>query len=160
MTDDDYRAVSLRLLDHCGMPWRADDSEDEFPAVKDHYRWDGSMLVVPSRLSASDILHELAHWLYASRRQRQCVEYGLGCNPGGVYASCWSAVPVLVTSKRAQYLEKRASAYGIAVERTLGFPLWEVTAMEHNWEDRRLRQMWQGRRYLGGAPDCLKGFAS
>jgi hypothetical protein len=76
----------------------------------------------------SDIVHDIAHYLVASKKRRLLPEFGLGLSPDG---RAKSIVPV-VTQGFAQREEERASILGILIEKHMGFD-WQDTWLDHGW---------------------------
>lgn len=67
------RAIAMRALQVCGIP-HVEIAEGNCP----RFQWDGSVMTIPRRFLAVDILHELCHWLVASPERRSIPEFGLG----------------------------------------------------------------------------------
>lgn len=93
--------------------------------------------------SASNAIHELAHFLVAAKYRRRQPNYGLGCGPDD--RSC-TAEMVTVGSQYANQEEALASLLGILIERQIRMPYID-TWYEHAWgeqegirEDLRLLQ--------------------
>lgn len=99
------------------------------------YTWNGKTIALLNRYdvtrSDSDILHDVAHYLIASKRRRKCPEFGLGSSPdiGPPRAD------LLINHNSAQYEEEEASLLGILMLKALRLKyldtfhahLWTVT---------------------------------
>ena len=89
--------------------------------------WNGKTVALLNdgqEISASDTIHELAHWFVSDRRSE--VNFGLGSSPED------HGPTVMVMG--AQDEELLASAVGILIEKRLGMD-WKSTAEIHNWYD-------------------------
>lgn len=87
--------------------------------------WDGALHI--DGLGASDILHEVAHWLCAPVSRRRLPGFGLGPDSWGGQSER------SVTADEARVEEERASAIGILAERFFGLP-WKRTFSDHAWD--------------------------
>jgi hypothetical protein len=100
----------------------------------DSAQWNGRSIALYGfagcRLTPSELLHEIAHWLCASPTRRRLHDYGLG---GGNYSN----VAVRRTAG-VEDDESAASLLGILYERAIGMD-WELTWEEHNWGRSDLR---------------------
>jgi hypothetical protein len=119
--------MAYRLVDGLYEP-NMDASIFDGPITKrDLYLWDGKRLNVPRDLSASNILHEVAHWLIAPPSRRSCPEYGLGTAAESVRRS----KPRVKAPHRA-IEEGAASLLGIIYLAAIG-ARWRPTAKDHGW---------------------------
>ncbi len=100
--------------------------------------WDGSTLAI-SGLEPADIIHELAHWLVATPRERKMPEYGCGMS---LFTSFESAK--ILNDRTDSFREENASVLGIAYGAAIGFPPDEIEFLleEHNWSDSFPRHFW------------------
>lgn len=98
--------------------------------VSDH-NWDGKAIYLENLYDYSHLIHEIAHWLVASKKRRKLPEFGLG-DPNGFGITGDNLL--ILTFKKAQAEEERASAIGILAEKFLGFD-WKRTYVYHNWND-------------------------
>ncbi len=99
-----------------------------YQAKKDHkgFQYDGRGRIWAS--SASDLVHECAHFLVASPKHRYKAEYGLGTGP-----ELWSSCQALVNSEKADSDEGLASLFGIIWEAELRMGYAE-TIVKHSWD--------------------------
>lgn len=109
------------ILNALGLPFT-----EETPR---YYLWTGKQFNLWD-MNASDILHEVAHWLVATEEERISPEFGLGLAPE---PGCQIA-PMTVSKEEAKSKERLASALGIQMERALGMH-WESTYALHSWDD-------------------------
>lgn len=104
---------ALAIAAHVGMPVRTATAadhvtpDDEFfvPASDKEYirfSWNGKALLVTANRKPIDIIHEAAHWLVATPKERRMPEFGLGNAPYGDTLS-WRDVD---TSKRQVISER------------------------------------------------------
>ena len=92
--------------------------------------WDGHTIAV-SGLGASDIFHELAHWLIAPKTRRRLPEYGLGeAYDTGRKAAANNARAV--SEAYAQQEEEMASLLGIAFLGVFGMNV-KAALHRHGW---------------------------
>lgn len=97
---------------------------DEDP--KNSYMWDGQVFRM-KKLSPSNQLHELAHWLVATPKMRTWVDFGLSGGPeSGIDSK--RKMPVA----ECQNYEEEASLLGIAYEAYLGLDFVK-TLDNHEW---------------------------
>jgi hypothetical protein len=82
--------------------------------------------------AASNLCHDLAHWLVAEPQRRDLLDFGLGRGPDSVrHADRVVSVP------DATQEEQASSILGALIERNFGgWPL--VTLHKHNWSSRDL----------------------
>jgi len=84
---------ALALASYVGMSWRFARPQDLWPSRYDdespqqRWSWTGSALVVMARRSGTDVLHEICHWLTATKSMRGRREFGLGNAPFGYVTS-------------------------------------------------------------------------
>ena len=160
-----FQKLSLDIFDHLRIPYKfvprphyktfVEEIGEYSPYVKrnptrDHM-WDGKSFYLYPNNKFSSTIHELAHWLIATPKQRKLPEFGHG-NPSEL---------VRIESEPAEGVddeatEIQASALGLAIEKHLGFPNWKKSARDHNWDfdkdacdDDRLEYFWVHLGYKG-----------
>jgi hypothetical protein len=87
---------------------------------------------------ASNIIHDIAHFAIASKKERKHFDFGLGKSPSTqqlVYDN--SKLEPLYDLKICSDKEQKASALGIYWEKKIGLP-WRDTAAFHSWNDTDL----------------------
>jgi hypothetical protein len=135
---------AIKLMRDAGFP---------FVVVNDlpEQSWDGkkARLIHPSKSfsSLSDAIHEFAHWLVASKKERSKPEFGLGYAPDAIAHTEGSC---------NQKTEEQASLLGIAIERELGMP-WKKTACNHSWVENNGLDVSEYVRKHGGKALVKKG---
>lgn len=88
--------------------------------------WDGENIATNNK--ASNIVHDVAHWLVCSKNRRRLPDFGLSQGPdSGI------SISRIVTYKKERKEEARASLLGILIERKLGMR-WKETLIEHTWQ--------------------------
>jgi len=94
----------------------------------DSAQWNGRSIALygfeGERLSPSELIHEIAHWLCASPARRRLYDYGLG---SGNFSN--------MAVRRVDGIdddEEQASLLGILFERAFAMN-WEQTWEDHNW---------------------------
>lgn len=89
--------------------------------------------------TASDIIHDIAHYAIASRQERKTADFGLGPGPDSMYDK---SPKTLYGNRKCNNIEGKASALGIYWEKEIGLP-WESTALHHAWDDPiELKRAW------------------
>lgn len=119
---DEHREVIISLCSLLGIPL-----SDRNP--QDGNSWDGTSIAVNNwdDLTTSNIIHEVAHWLVATKKERSLVDFGLGIGPdSGLFCDC--------TVEDPEGKECLASCLGILYEKALGFD-WKDTFHYHQWGD-------------------------
>lgn len=91
------------------------------------FQWDGTDIACDGQ-NASNILHDIAHWVFADEDRKEVEDFGLGPGPD----SGFSDTIMMVTGEESGNEEELASALGIWWEKQLGLP-WEETKEYHNW---------------------------
>jgi hypothetical protein len=159
------RALVLSLCRHFNIKvGRTERVKDEHRPW-DWYAWsyDGKVLDVDTRFSGemgddpfSDSMHDIAHWLCASKQRRKLPEFGLGTSVD----SRSRRAPWAVRPGYALDEEALASLLGILMERASRMGDWESTYRHHSWYDRKLAEVIGIRRslkrYLARRGLCLK----
>jgi hypothetical protein len=93
---------------------------------------------------ASNIIHDIAHFALASKKERKHLDFGLGASPS-TKVSEWDnpKLKSLYGGETSSDKEQEASALGIYWEKQLGLP-WEDTADYHSWDDKELlKSFWK-----------------
>lgn len=103
----------IALCERIGMPWEWHPRRDDLD-----WAWNGEALNLAHKSpnGTSDMVHEIAHWLTASPKDRRKEDFGLS----GFRRNDFDQ-------------EERASLLGILIERYLGFD-WCYTWKFHNWD--------------------------
>lgn len=119
--DADKKEQIIELAEFVGVPlnWRRD------PACS--YQWNGKDIACKNQC-ASNIVHDIAHWILAKPKYRLQKDFGLGTGPDSKYISFWADHP----DPDAE--EERVSALGIWFEKQFGWD-WENTAEFHQWNE-------------------------
>jgi hypothetical protein len=95
--------------------------------------WDGKTLAVKG-LTASDLCHEIAHYLIAPKHRRKLIEFGLGAgfNTGDhdLAKKCQK-----VSYSETVTEEEEASIFGILLEKHLKLRGHKTTLQDHQWHD-------------------------
>lgn len=122
LTQRDFNDIVRGILNVLGLPFT------EEPA-RDSYLWTGTQFRI-GKMTASSILHEVAHWLVATEDERKTPEFGLGLapEPGCLY------IKTEMTKEQASLKETLSSVLGIQMERALEMD-WAQTHHEHGWGD-------------------------
>lgn len=100
---------------------------DEEPSAC--FMWDGR--VIRTRVEATVIVHEVAHWLCAAPERRPLLEHGLGPGPETTRRREARAQQVL-TFEECMHEEAQTSLLGILWEAELGHPAI-LAFLEQNW---------------------------
>ncbi|WP_035692127.1 hypothetical protein [Azospirillum halopraeferens] len=100
---------------------------DEEPSAC--FMWDGR--VIRTRVEATVIVHEVAHWLCAAPERRPLLEHGLGPGPETTRRREARAQQVL-TFEQCMHEEAQTSLLGILWEAELGHPAI-LAFLEQNW---------------------------
>jgi elongation factor P hydroxylase len=87
-------------------------------------------VIVAKGISNSNLVHEVAHYLVASKKRRRMRDFALGSSPDTIRVSAIRQI----TDTAASNEEKRASVLGIMIERELGMQ-WRSTHRNHSWGD-------------------------
>lgn len=94
----------------------------------DSWEWNGKTIATNDwKRPASNIIHDIAHWICSSEEFRKAPDFGLG---QGVD----SGKPAEVLVRCDIDHELTASCLGILIERQLGMN-WHHTYQEHSWGD-------------------------
>lgn len=105
-------------------------------------QWNGEDVACKGE-DASNIIHDIAHYALATKRERKLLDYGLGPSPSTdismddmdiLYRDERKRNSFKVKGRSSSHIEERASALGIYWEKQLGLP-WEDTADYHFWRD-------------------------
>lgn len=130
-------ARAIILLASIGMPWEA-----KRHGYEDWFGWNGKALRLNE--SISDILHEMAHWVVATEKERPHSDFMLEQGAG---------------HPDARKIEQRASMLGILLERAMDLP-WADTFVEHSWRDypSGLRSIIDDMRRIGLLRDMTPTF--
>lgn len=96
------------------------------------FSYDGSERRIAGARSASDVVHDVAHYLVCSEDRRDVHNFGLGPAPDDFSRAEDS--PELVESQAGSHEEELASLLGILIEAYLGVR-FTGTLMEHNWDE-------------------------
>lgn len=100
---------------------------------KDSFMWD-TKTIATGKMSISNVLHEIAHWLVADPRYRNVWDFGLGAGPEtGRRNEAWDARKKSSRDRDDTLEETRASFLGIAFEAALGYDI-RKTLKEHSWD--------------------------
>lgn len=94
---------------------------------------------------ASNIIHDIAHYAIATKKDRRTLDFGLGKGPDSISFSKEIGDNVkyehnYVYADRSK-IEAEASALGIYWEKQLGLP-WESTMKYHTWYQDDLEKAW------------------
>lgn len=92
------------------------------------WAWDGRTLATV-KMNASDLAHDIAHWLVCSKKRRSMPDYGLEDGPQ-------SGIKLKRKIKRAkeQIEEEHASILGMLIEKHfLSKERWATTFNDHGW---------------------------
>jgi hypothetical protein len=100
---------------------------DEEPGAS--FMWDGT--VIRTRVEATVIVHEVAHWLLAAPERRGLADFGLGPGPETTRRKDARAQQ-RVTWAECQHEEAQTSLLGILWEAELGQPAI-LAFLEQNW---------------------------
>lgn len=117
-----YKVPVYALIEKIGIPCVRGRDPDCFV-------WNGEVLRPDLYQRASDVIHEIAHWLAATDEMRKHPEYGLGRAP-----DTFCKASIIFPYKKITYEENLASILGILIERELGYN-WYDTLGRHAWRD-------------------------
>lgn len=116
------RAEGVRLAHAFGI-----DTVDEEPSRS--FMWDGH--AIRTRIEATVIVHEVAHWLLCAPERRHLPDFGLGAGPETSRRDEANAAFCLTEEER-ETEEVLTSLLGILWEAELGQPAI-LAALEQNW---------------------------
>ena len=97
---------------------------------------------------ASNIIHDIAHYAVASRKDRNTIDFGLGAGPDSDVINSDEDIFIKFPEnyRDTSIKEVEASALGIYWEKQLGLP-WKRTADYHSWNYiEELEKMWKDRK--------------
>jgi len=96
--------------------------------ASDSYEWDGNSIAVDNwERDASNIIHDIAHWLISDEDMRNIPDFGLG---SGVDSGTLSD-PLVQDEIEHELL---ASCLGVLMEREFNMD-WQETYIYHQWAD-------------------------
>jgi len=98
-------------------------------------QWNGTTIACKGQ-DASNIIHDIAHFAVATKKERVALDFGLGPGP-----DIYTEIKSLYGLPKCLKVEHKASALGIYWEKQLGFN-WQSTAMYHAWEGLDLEKAW------------------
>jgi hypothetical protein len=106
-------------------------------------QWNGEDVACKGE-DASNIIHDIAHYVLATKKERSYNDFGLGPSPSTkVPWNQWDQLYERVSIGKANKIEEKASALGIYWEKQMGLP-WEDTADYHFWHDEdKLKKFWK-----------------
>jgi hypothetical protein len=121
----------------CPLNWR------RAPGVQ----WNGEDVACKTQ-DASNIIHDIAHFMLSSKKEREHFDFGLGAGPESESVSFEfeDELKRIYSHAKCQSKEVRASALGIYWEKKMGLP-WEKTMRYHAWDDGELERAWEKLRY-------------
>jgi hypothetical protein len=98
--------------------------------------------------NASNIIHDIAHWMLSTKEGRAHLDFGLGAGPESesVRFEFQDGLKSIYSPDIRDIKEAQASALGIYWEKKLGLP-WEKTMSYHNWDFNDLKQAWKKLKY-------------
>jgi len=105
---------------------------DDGYGKKKVFSYEGSQRKIAGSRSASDVIHDVAHYLVCSEERRDVHNFGLGPAPDDFSRTADS--PELVKGQAASHEEEMASLLGILIEAHLGVR-FTGTLIEHNWDE-------------------------
>lgn len=112
----------------------------------DTFQWDGND-VACKKQKASNIIHDIAHFVIASREQRKIIDFGLGAGPDTGNQSEANKAELKHRHISVDQQEVEASALGILWEKGFGMD-WKDTADYHNWDSAsQLEEYWSDSRF-------------
>lgn len=94
--------------------------------------WNGKFLSLDGK-TASELLHELSHFILADPKRKSLIDFGLGAGFDS-QNSLLSEQSMVVSKKEAEAEEKEASLMGILLEKSFNLNYWE-TMVYHSWVD-------------------------
>lgn len=108
----------------------------------DSFQWDGTDIACKEQ-DASNIIHDIAHWIICTPARRKVEDFGLGPGPD----SGESCTTMVLTGKANSDEEEKASALGIWFEKQLNLD-WKATADWHSWDWKyRAPRAWRDENY-------------
>jgi hypothetical protein len=120
--NNENRHTARQLLELLGI------AVEEAPTPYADNIWSGTVLRIDPRHRASELFHEIGHWLIAPADRRSLRNYGLG-EVGGIGPRREAVVSV----EQGQLEEEYASVLGIALEFHLDAD-WAWTYRFHSWD--------------------------
>lgn len=107
-------------------------------------QWNGKDVACKDQ-DASNIIHDIAHYVLATKKARKYFDYGLDAGPDTNYEEFRSnkaLARTIYSDAKCAAIEKKASALGIYWEKMLGLP-WEDTMKYHAWNSQsELKDEW------------------
>lgn len=97
-------------------------------------QWNGEDVACKGE-DASNIIHDIAHYVLATKKERKLLDFGLGPSPST--KASYEEINKMYekeTKRNSSKVEEKASALGIFWEKQMGLP-WEDTADYHFWRD-------------------------
>jgi hypothetical protein len=91
---------------------------------------------------ASNIIHDIAHFAVATKKNRQRLDFGLGAGPDSLQEIENSFADIRCYSENPDRIEEYASALGIHWEKELKLP-WKNTMIYHGWHPQELQKKWK-----------------
>lgn len=110
------------------------------------FQWDTKDVACKTQ-DASNIIHDIAHYAVATKKDRKTVDFGLGEGPDSVTSNKkvpyeFYEFPRNYPYAKCSEIETVASALGIHWEKQLGLP-WDHTARYHSWDMDDLEKAWK-----------------
>lgn len=101
--------------------------------------------VACKKQDASNIIHDIAHYVMATKKDRKTLDFGLGVGPDSEVDHFFET-NIFITNysySKSNKIEADASALGIYWEKQLGLP-WKSTMYYHAWDDEdALEKAWK-----------------
>lgn len=107
------------------------------------YMYDGKYINCKNQ-TASNIIHDIAHYALSSKTRRKIVEYGLGAGPETASINIDNANDVAINERVDNYFtnEEKASALGIYWEKKLKLN-YKKTYNDHKWYEYNIEDAWK-----------------
>lgn len=122
-SDLKIRINKLAALVGCKLNWNRSPS--------DSFQYDGIDIACKNQ-DVSNILHDIAHYVVASKKERVIEDFGLGEGPDS-----GDSIERITSIRRTDMLEEQASALGITWEKELNLD-HESTYRYHSWSNESI----------------------
>lgn len=127
MTEDQARTAVLVLMAELGIPCYPEREP------RDYVQWDGVASAIKG-VKASNLFHDVAHWLLCPKTRRAQPDFGLGRSPDSGYKLPAPIPKVFYPAARLE--EEKASVLGILLEARAGMK-FQNTIVDHGWREAR-----------------------